>query len=207
MMTMSKNASIAISAVAVIAACAFIFLMSSRAGGESGALSRAIVDFFVQFLVPGYSQMLPMEQTAWYDAIHLVVRKLAHFSEFAILGALSANLLVRLEHTRMTTRASSAEGDLKPPSDARSESRPRLAYVHQTSLKDTSASGLRNLKSYAIAWAFSVAYAASDEIHQLFVPGRACMPLDVLIDSSGALAGVAIFALVVKLLIRHRNVA
>ena len=207
MMTMSKNVSIVISAVAVIAACAFIFLMSSRAGGESGALSRAIVDFFVQFLVPGYSQMLPMEQTAWYDAIHLVVRKLAHFSEFAILGALAANLLVRLEHTGMTTRTSSVEGDRRAPSDVRSESRPQLTNEHQASRAGTSVSGLKKLKPYAIAWAFSIAYAASDEIHQLFVPGRACMPLDVLIDSSGALAGVAIFALAVQLLIRHRNVA
>ena len=33
-------------------------------------------------------------------------------------------------------------------------------------------------------------YAATDEIHQYFVPGRACMFTDVCIDSVGALIGI-----------------
>ena len=46
-------------------------------------------------------------------------------------------------------------------------------------------------------WAFvgSVAYAASDEFHQTFVPGRGGHVTDVLIDSGGvlfALAGVMV---------------
>lgn len=36
----------------------------------------------------------------------------------------------------------------------------------------------------------SALYAVSDEIHQLFVPGRAGMFSDVLIDSAGALVGI-----------------
>ncbi len=36
-------------------------------------------------------------------------------------------------------------------------------------------------------------YAASDEIHQLFVPGRAGRFTDVLIDSAGAILGVLVF--------------
>ena len=36
-------------------------------------------------------------------------------------------------------------------------------------------------------------YAASDELHQRFVPGRAGMLRDVLIDSAGAFLGVVIF--------------
>lgn len=43
------------------------------------------------------------------------------------------------------------------------------------------------------AFAVSAVYAASDEFHQLFVPGRAGKVTDVLIDSSGALLGVVIF--------------
>lgn len=39
----------------------------------------------------------------------------------------------------------------------------------------------------------SALYAASDEIHQLFVPGRAGMLRDVMIDSAGAFLGVFIF--------------
>lgn len=38
------------------------------------------------------------------------------------------------------------------------------------------------------------AYAASDEFHQIFVPGRSCQIGDVLIDSAGAFAGIVCFA-------------
>ncbi len=43
---------------------------------------------------------------------------------------------------------------------------------------------------FRYAWLFSTIYAATDEFHQLFVPGRAGQPLDVLIDSGGALLGI-----------------
>lgn len=48
-----------------------------------------------------------------------------------------------------------------------------------------------------IAWGIAVLYAASDEFHQLFVPGRSGEVRDVCIDGGGALigvlAGIAIF--------------
>lgn len=43
---------------------------------------------------------------------------------------------------------------------------------------------------YIIAYASSVLYAASDEIHQLFVPGRGCQFRDVCIDACGAAFGL-----------------
>ncbi len=45
-------------------------------------------------------------------------------------------------------------------------------------------------------------YAATDEIHQLFVPGRAGRFSDVCIDSAGAVAGVVVFALFVRI-VKH----
>lgn len=39
-----------------------------------------------------------------------------------------------------------------------------------------------------------VIFAVSDEVHQLFVPGRGCQMRDVLIDSNGVMAGGIIFA-------------
>lgn len=45
-------------------------------------------------------------------------------------------------------------------------------------------------------------YAATDEIHQYFVPGRAGRFSDVCIDSAGALAGVVVFALLVRI-VKH----
>jgi VanZ family protein len=39
---------------------------------------------------------------------------------------------------------------------------------------------------------FCVLYSISDEIHQIFVPGRACRIFDILVDSIGILFGVLI---------------
>ncbi len=48
-------------------------------------------------------------------------------------------------------------------------------------------------------------YAASDEIHQYFVPGRACMIRDVLLDTCGVVFGVATVYLITKLVDRIKN--
>ena len=42
----------------------------------------------------------------------------------------------------------------------------------------------------------SAFYAATDEIHQMFVPGRMGSVSDVILDSAGALAGIVIFLLI-----------
>jgi len=54
-----------------------------------------------------------------------------------------------------------------------------------------------------LAFVICVLYAASDEIHQLFVPGRGPQVKDVFIDSSGALLGIAIFMVVNNILNRN----
>ncbi|MDD7326848.1 MAG: VanZ family protein [Lachnospiraceae bacterium] len=56
-------------------------------------------------------------------------------------------------------------------------------------------------RTYLHSLCISITYAVSDEIHQYFVPGRACMVTDIVIDSSGALAGLFL----VFLLKRIRN--
>lgn len=45
---------------------------------------------------------------------------------------------------------------------------------------------------YKIAFVFSSMYAATDEIHQRFVPGRSCELRDWIIDSLGALIGLLV---------------
>jgi len=44
-----------------------------------------------------------------------------------------------------------------------------------------------------------VIYAFSDEIHQYFVPGRACQLRDVCIDSAGVILGCAIVFVIAKI--------
>ena len=55
-----------------------------------------------------------------------------------------------------------------------------------------------------LSWAGCTLYAATDEIHQLFVAGRTGKWQDVLLDSSGALAGL-LLAMFMLWLIRRRR--
>lgn len=52
--------------------------------------------------------------------------------------------------------------------------------------------GGRGKKAMRYAWIWTTIYAATDEFHQLFVPGRSGQVRDVILDSAGALAGVLI---------------
>lgn len=54
----------------------------------------------------------------------------------------------------------------------------------------------RRLLSVILAWC----YAWSDEIHQIFVEGRAFQLIDLTVDLAGITAGVFIFCLLVKII-------
>lgn len=49
-------------------------------------------------------------------------------------------------------------------------------------------------KGILVPWGIATLYAASDEFHQLFVPGRSGQVSDVVLDSAGVLAGVLLLA-------------
>lgn len=48
-------------------------------------------------------------------------------------------------------------------------------------------------KVYIIATMLCILYAASDEFHQIFVPGRTALVTDVMIDTAGAIVGIGIY--------------
>ena len=52
--------------------------------------------------------------------------------------------------------------------------------------------GLNGKKAFFTALIVCVLYAATDEVHQLFVAGRSGEVKDVLIDSTGALFGISL---------------
>jgi VanZ family protein len=58
-------------------------------------------------------------------------------------------------------------------------------------------------RAMALSLILTIAYAASDEFHQSFTAGRNASPVDVSIDSAGAL--IALVALVVWLHMRARR--
>ena len=49
------------------------------------------------------------------------------------------------------------------------------------------------------ACALSFFYAITDEIHQIFVPGRACQFLDMMVDLAGILSGFIVYAVIYTL--------
>lgn len=113
-----------------------IFMMSSFNATESSSQSGAIVNIISSILNINNLELLS-----------LIIRKLAHFTEYIILGILAINCF-----------------------------------------KDY------NLKHiFIISLIFCIFYACSDEIHQLFVPGRSGNIIDVTIDSVGALTGTIVY--------------
>lgn len=54
------------------------------------------------------------------------------------------------------------------------------------------------------AYIFCFAYAALDELHQYFVPGRSAQFSDVLVDSVGFTAGIMLI-IAVSLVVRHKK--
>ena len=55
------------------------------------------------------------------------------------------------------------------------------------------------------AWTAGTFYAVTDEIHQLFVPGRSGKALDVCIDSTGVFAGILFFLIVLMIVGKFSN--
>ena len=60
--------------------------------------------------------------------------------------------------------------------------------------------------NFIIALVMSALYAASDELHQYFVPGRSCEIRDVMIDSLGALTGITVVIIFSKLIEKIKQI-
>ena len=61
----------------------------------------------------------------------------------------------------------------------------------------------RGRKIILLCWCVGTAYAGTDELHQLFVPGRSCQFRDVCIDSAGVLTGLILFSLIKHQIAKH----
>ena len=133
--------------------CVVIFMFSANNADESNKQSNAVFNTVIEFVNPVYDSLDTTAQAEYKDTATFIIRKLAHFSEYALLGILAKKL------------------------------------------------GYRGL----FAAVFSCIYASSDEIHQLFVPGRAGQVRDVLIDTSGAVAGILLAILIRKIWLKSRE--
>ena len=119
-----------------VAVMTVIFMFSADTGEESEEVSQSLFGLLIDFIGQFIS--------------HDVLRKIAHFTEFAALGFCMTGA------------------------------------IHFTT-------GKRNFLTVFIP---CVLYAVSDEIHQYFVPERACRVFDMFVDSCGIATGIGIFILI-----------
>lgn len=133
---MQKNK---ISLLLVILWMIFIFVMSSFDATSSSNQSNFIVDIITSII-----------NIKDIGLLSLIIRKLAHFIEYFILGILVINFITRYD------------------------------------------------KKIIIAILLCIIYATSDEIHQIFIPGRSCQIIDIMIDSLGSIMGIYLYKLITK---------
>ncbi len=137
-------------AVLILVNMAIIFQFSSAGREESGELSEGLTRKVVRLLYRDFEDRPTEEQQIILQKAHKFIRKAAHFSEFGLLGFLSACLLLVISAV------------------------------------------FRKLKLWLTLTApavFTLLYAISDEVHQIF-SDRGPRITDVLIDFSGAVCGI-----------------
>ncbi len=164
----------------------FIFGMSANNGDDSQGLSDRVAAILASAFVPGFDGFSAVDQQAVLQAMSFPIRKAAHFTEYAILGALAFASLGQAHRVRRLAKASgSAVANVTGAS--------KSAAASAASSASALASARKRLSKQAlIAIMFSFAYAVLDEFHQLFVAGRCGQPFDVLIDTLGAITAVVV---------------
>jgi len=92
-------------AAAVLINMAIIFFFSEESMEDSGTRSTGIVEKLMHLLHPDYDSLDWDTQMDIMASTHLLVRKLAHFAEFGLLGFLSAWLVTYVNRRKKWIRA------------------------------------------------------------------------------------------------------
>lgn len=120
-----------------------VYSFSNQSGTESSGISRMVAEFL-------------FDTEELITKAEPIIRKIAHFSEYAVGGTLFYSLFSTYDFTKK--------------------------------------------KKTLISLGLGIWYAALDEIHQLFIPGRSGNIVDVVIDSFGVLFGIIFIRVIFKLL-------
>ena len=140
---------------ALIAIFVTIFGFSNQNAETSSGLSQKVTNFVVE-IIPSIKNMPEPEKENVVDRVESIVRKIAHYSIYTLVGILLMSLMSTYK--------------------------------------------IKELDRIAISMIIGVIYAATDEIHQAFVPGRGPLVTDVILDSIGVLTGICIVLLVYKII-------
>ncbi len=134
---------------------ALIFYLSSQVANDSTTTTNIVVEIIYNLYKTIFKN--PLSINAFTNIFFTPIRKLAHFSEFLILGILA------------------------------------YLYISECKIKN----------NYLWSMLLSFLYAISDEIHQIFVPGRYCAITDILIDTFGAFIGILFIHLIINKWKKH----
>ena len=140
---------------------AVIFMFSAQTGDESGRQSGFIADI-VRKLIPFELSLSEI------DTLTFIIRKLAHFTEYAVLGVLYFE-------TVYSFRRQSIKG-----AENVYEVKRKLCCI-----------------TVLLTAVLCMLYAVSDEFHQFFTDGRSPTVKDVIIDTCGGFAGSMLVMLIV----------
>ncbi len=155
---------------------AVIFIFSSQNGALSSSTSGFFTGLVIDIFVPDFDAYDAIRQDEIMNMTSLIIRKTAHFAEFAILSCLSfMTALTKLWSWRTDNYIS----------------------IHTKQARSDIFKSCR-LRSFLWAIIFSSIYAVTDEFHQGFVDGRAPAITDVLIDCCGALFGALLITLIIS---------
>ena len=84
---------------------AVIFSFSLQPGEVSGDLSGSFLRKVLEWFVPGVFEKLETMPQEQLDMWHMILRKCAHFTEFAVLGVLSSLTLLQTKVSRRVVMA------------------------------------------------------------------------------------------------------
>ena len=177
---------------------ALIFFYSSRQADVSAEDSGRIGITLGRIFISDFEEWPEEEQQEFAARIDHPVRKTAHAAEYAVLGFLAAGACAGTAGSAGTSRSSGMAGSSGVAESA--------GTAESSGVAGRTGNGARRKfrKEMFLPWFIAALYAASDEIHQLFVPGRSGQLSDVILDSAGALAGVAAFTVLCWLINRRK---
>ena len=138
--------------ILVIIWMVIIFNFSSQNGPKSTKTSDVVTSMVVNVTTSVTNKDIPREEVKQrIEDSTFIVRKMAHFTEYLILGILVLQLLS--DYTKINKRV------------------------------------------LIISFLICYFYDISDEIHQIFIPGRTAKVLDTFIDGTGSLVGIILYSI------------
>ena len=153
---MKKNILRTILLIVIILISGVIFGFSAQDGEESGGISKKVV-----LVVADILKIKQGDIEKFIQVGEPIVRKLAHFGIYTVLGIASMAFLVTFN----------------------------ISKARQT----------------LITTIWGILYASTDEFHQTFIDGRNGSILDVILDTSGVIFGIAIVLFMIYLYSRYKT--